>query len=243
MNENDFLASYSPSDFERPSVAVDVALVTVFDGCLRVLMIRRTEHPDAGKWQLPGRFLRDESPDTAAMRALQEKTSIHDIYVEQLYTFGSPDRDPRTRVISIAYYALVNPVRLATEATDVVLARIDVPWQGEIGGSVTLRHNRQQLPIAFDHADMIAIVVKKLRGKLDYSPIGYELLPEEFSLLDLQEIHETILGRSLNKDSFRRRMLSSGDLEATGHRQGGVGHRPAALYRYHRYALDEESGN
>ena len=224
MNENDFLASYSPSDFERPSVAVDVALVTVFDGCLRVLMIRRTEHPDAGKWQLPGRYLRN-------------------VYVEQLYTSGSPDRDPRTRVISIAYYALVNPVRLATEATDVVLARIDVPWQGEIGGSVTLRHNRQQLSIAFDHADMIAIVVKKLRGKLDYSPIGYELLPEEFSLLDLQEIHETILGRSLNKDSFRRRMLSSGDLEATGHRQGGGGHRPAALYRYHRHALDEESGN
>ncbi|GBE23761.1 bifunctional nicotinamide mononucleotide adenylyltransferase/ADP-ribose pyrophosphatase [bacterium BMS3Bbin02] len=236
MNENDFLASYSPSDFERPSVAVDVSLVTVVDGSLRVLMIRRTEHPDSGKWQLPGRFLRDESPDAAAMGALEEKAGIRDVYVEQLYTFGSPDRDPRTRVISIAYYALVNPVRLATDTTDVVLAEIDVPWQGEIGGGVTLRHGGEQLAVAFDHADMIAAVVKRLRGKLGYSPIGYELLPEEFSLLDLQEIHETILGRSLNKDSFRRRMLNSGDLEATGHRQGGVGHRPAALYRYSRHS-------
>jgi 8-oxo-dGTP diphosphatase len=133
-------------------------------------------------------------------------------------------------VISVAYYALVEAGRLRQAEPNAVLATIDVPWAGEAGGLVELVADGRRLEIAFDHAGMVGMVVKRLRGKLDYSPVGYGLLPTEFTLLDLQRIHETILGVELNKDSFRRRMLASGELEPTGDRQSDVGHRPAALY-------------
>ncbi len=116
---------------------------------------------------------------------------------------------------------------------DRTLARIRVPWIGEAGGPVDLVDGRSRpVELAFDHAAIVGMVVQRLRGKLTYAPVGYQLLPDEFTLLDLQRIHETILGRPLNKDSFRRRMLASGELEATGRRQRAVGHRPPALYRY-----------
>jgi 8-oxo-dGTP diphosphatase len=232
MTEAEFLENYSAEVYERPSVAVDVALVTVMEDGLRVLVLPRDRHPYSGSWQLPGGFVRiDETVEDAARRALGDKTGISDVFVEQLYTFGEPGRDPRTRVISIAHYALVEPGRLTDRTPGSVLARIDVPWTGEAGGPVALTDGGRTLPVAFDHERIIGMVVKRLRGKLNYSPVGYKLLPEAFTLLDLQRIHETILGVPLNKDSFRRRMLASGELEPTGQRQTDVGHRPAALYR------------
>jgi 8-oxo-dGTP diphosphatase len=231
--ESEFLADYRAEAYERPSVAVDVALLTIVDESLRVLLIERKTHPFAGRWQLPGGFVGiDESLDDAAHRVIEEKASLSDVFVEQLYTFGRPDRDPRTRIITVAYYALVEPARTVAATEDAILAVVDVPWQGEAGGPVALTHDGHPLPVAFDHDLIVGTTVKRLRGKLNYAPIGYELLPNEFTLYDLQRIHETILGVSLNKDSFRRRMLASGELAPTGNRQTEVGHRPAALYRH-----------
>lgn len=231
MTDAEFIASYDASQFERPSLAVDVALFTVADGVLRVLVVERAEQPQAGLMALPGVFVGiDESLEDAARRALATKAGITaDVYLEQLYTFGEPERDPRTRVISVTYYALVAPETLA--GAD--LRRVRVPWEGEAGGAVeVMSAEGRALPLAFDHAEIIGMAVKRLRGKLDYSPIGFQLLPERFTLRRLQDVHETILGRPLNKDSFRRRMLALGQLEATGTREDDVEHRPAELYRF-----------
>jgi len=138
--------------------------------------------------------------------------------------------------VSVAYYALVDAARLASVVRpDVARARISVPWEGETGGPVELiAEDGSSLPLAFDHAEILGMAVKRLRGKLDYTPIGFQLLPRAFTLLSLQRVHETVLGRPVNKDSFRRRMLASGQLEATGESQRDVEHRPAELYRFAR---------
>jgi 8-oxo-dGTP diphosphatase len=145
-----------------------------------------------------------------------------------------PARDPRTRVISVGYYALVDCARLgAGEDSSLRFGRIVVPWAGETGGAVAVRDPQgRDMPLAFDHADILGMAVKRIRGKLDYTPIGFQLLAETFTLRRLLDVHETILGRTLNKDSFRRRMLASGLLQATGERETEVGHRPAELYRF-----------
>jgi 8-oxo-dGTP diphosphatase len=237
--EEAFLAAYDASQYAGPSVAVDVVLLTVRDAGLWTLLGRRQEHPAKDLWALPGGFVGiDESLDAAAARVLTEKVGLADVFSEQLYTFGSPDRDPRTRVISVAYYALVEPdvLELASAArpdAGLRLVRLAVPWQGEAGGPVdALDADGSALPLAFDHAEILGMAVKRIRGKLDYAPIGFELLPTAFSLRDLRIVHEAILGRALNKDSFRRRILDRGLVVATGERAAGVGHRPPELYRF-----------
>lgn len=237
--EAEFMARYDPQTFDRPSIAVDVVLLTVADGQLQVAVLERTDHPDLGNMTLPGTFVAiDESLDAAAERLLIEKVALTGIFVEQLYTFGEPQRDPRMRIITVAYYALVNPERLL-ELSEVGLqrTRIEVPWGGETGGPVNLFDSADvQLNLAFDHAEVIGMAVKRIRGKLNYAPIGYQLLPAEFTLRRLQQVHETVLGNPLNKDSFRRRMLATGELEATGTLEEEVGHRPAELYRFSRHS-------
>jgi 8-oxo-dGTP diphosphatase len=239
-NEQAYLDQYDPADFDRPSVTVDVALLSVIDDELRVLLVRRKDHPHRGRWSLPGGFVRmDESLDRAATRVLREKAGLRGVFVEQLYTFGAPSRDPRTRVISVAYYALVDAARFrvrADAAGAVCTAHVVVPWEGETGGPVSVvdAADDAKLRLAFDHADVLGMAVKRLRGKLDYTPIGFQLLPADFTLRRLQQVHETILDRPLNKDSFRRRMLATGLLEATGEHESEVGHRPAELYRFVR---------
>jgi 8-oxo-dGTP diphosphatase len=238
-DEARFLAEYDVTAFERPSVAVDIALISAFDGDLFTLLTRRREHPFKDRWSLPGGFVRpDESLEQAAARVLSAKGGLGQVFLEQLYTFGAPDRDPRTRVVSVAYYALVDKARFVdagSRGADVTMPRIRVPWAGETGGSVqTVDRDGRALPLAFDHADILGTAVKRLRGKLDYAPIGFQMLGDTFTLLELQRIHETVLGRSVNKDSFRRRMLASGLLKATGRSQTGVGHRPAELYKFVR---------
>ncbi len=234
-----FLASYDPSDYERLSVAVDVALVSAFDGGLFTLLTRRHEHPHKGGWALPGGFVRpDESLDDAAARVLREKGGLSSVFLEQLYTFGAPTRDPRTRVVSVAYYALVERRRFEGTGNlggDVSTPRLRVPWPGETGGRVdALDATGRALPLAFDHGEILGMAVKRLRGKLDYAPVGFELLGDTFTLLELQRVHEAVLGQRVNKDSFRRRMLGTGSLRATGRSQTGVDHRPAELYRFAR---------
>lgn len=235
--EQAFLERYDPSHFEHPSLAVDVVVLTVRQGELRVALVRRDEHPDKGKWALPGGFVdMQESLDAAAARVLATKAGQRSVFLEQLYTFGEPGRDPRTRVVSVAYYALVNSARLEGLAErNVLLGRLRVPWKGESGGRVEVLDDAgTRLPMAFDHARIVSMSVKRIRGKLDYAPIGFQLLPAAFTLRALQDVHETILGTTINKDSFRRRMLASGQLTATGKQESAVGHRPAALYRFTR---------
>lgn len=237
--ERDFLRGYDASAYERPSVAVDIVLLTAHEGELRALLLRRTEHPEKGKWSLPGGFVRvTESLDAAAERVLAEKAGLRAVFVEQLYTFGAVGRDPRTRVISVVYYALVDAERLLSQPftgeDDRRMARVVVPWEGEAGGAVQAAGESGPLALAFDHAEMLGMAVKRIRGKLDYAPIGFQLLPSTFTLRELQTVHETILGRSLNKDAFRRRILASGQLAPTGEREQEVGHRPAELYRFTR---------
>lgn len=234
-----FLEAYDPSRFERLSVAVDVALVSAAEGALHTLVVRRAEHPHKGRWALPGGFVGIREPlEAAAARVLAAKSGLGGLSVEQLYTFGDPGRDPRTRVVSVAYYALVDFGRFRKAAggsADVATARIAVPWEGETGGPVEIESGAgARLPLAFDHAEILGMAVKRLRGKLDYTPVGFQLLAPAFTLLELQRVHETVLGRPLNKDSFRRRMLASGLLEATGERQEDVDHRPAERYRFAR---------
>ena len=234
-----FLEASGPPRYERPSVGVDVAALTAAGGGLHALLVRRDEPPHRGRWSLPGGFLApDESLDDAAARVLQANAALRRVFLEQLYTFGAPRRDPRGRVVAVAYYALVAAERLRRAAADregETLAQLDVPWEGEAGGAVrAIAPAGTPLVLAFDHAEILGMAVKRIRGKLDYAPIGFQLLPARFTLRDLQDVHEAVLGRRLNKDSFRRRMLASGQLEPTGDREQSVGHRPAELYRFTR---------
>ncbi|MCU0686903.1 MAG: NUDIX domain-containing protein [Polyangiaceae bacterium] len=234
-----FLASYDVNAFERPSVAVDVALVTAAAGELFTLLVRRQAPPQAGRWALPGTFVgMGEALEAAAARALATKAALAGVFVEQLYTFGAPGRDPRTRVISVAHYALVDRERFVEAAAAagveaVAMFKLQVPWVGEAGGPArVVDASGCGHALAFDHADILGAAIKRLRGKLNYAPVGFELLGDAFTLLELQRVHEAVLGRPLNKDSFRRRMLASGLLEPTGQSETNVGHRPALLYRF-----------
>ena len=185
---------------------------------------------------MPGGFVRlDESLDAAAVRLLRDKAGLGGVFIEQLYTFGTVGRDPRGRIITVAYYALVDAERLRDAARDANanIARLRVPWAGEVGGAVELFDaDGNRLALAFDHALIVGMAVKRIRGKLDYAPIGFQLLPPDFTLRQLQDVHEAIRGELVNKDSFRRRMLGGPTLEATGERQRGTAHRPAELYRF-----------
>jgi 8-oxo-dGTP diphosphatase len=224
-------------DYDKPSVATDLVLMSVRGGRLAALLQKREREVEAGKWALPGGFVGiDESLDAAARRVLADKARMAGAWVEQLYTFGAPGRDPRGRVISVAYFALLPEASFApalAAAPDLRLADVAVDWTGEAGGPAqALAGDGRALPLAFDHAGIIGLAVKRLRGKLDYSDVAFALLPELFTLRELQQVHEAILGTSLNKPAFRRRLLDSGRLEATGRREAGTGFRPAELFRH-----------
>ncbi len=231
-NGNDLAA------WPRPSVTVDVVVLTVEDEALHAALYQRQIDPDPGTWALPGGFVNmDESLEQAAARVLATKVGLAKVFLEQLFTFGDVQRDPRGRVITVAYYALVDAAhfRVARLPT-AVSARLDIPWPGETGGPVSALDPvaNTPLPLFLDHADILGLAVKRLRGKLDYSPVGFQLLPLEFTLRELQEVHETVRAEPLNKDSFRRKMLASGLLEATGNHEQNVAYRPAELYRFAR---------
>lgn len=229
-SEAEFLARYDPGNFERPSVATDVVVLSVVDGALHTVLIERADFPHRGRWMLPGGFVGiAEGLDTAADRLLRAKAGLTGEFIEQLYTFGRPGRDPRMRIITVAHLALVPAHRLTSH--EGALCRIEVPWPGEEGGPAHGARDGQSLAMAFDHADILGMAVCRVRGRLNYSPIAYALLPETFTLRALQEVHEAILGHRINKPSFRRRLLASGELIATGRRESDTAHRPAELYR------------
>ena len=207
-------------EYEQPAVTVDLCIFTVNDDSLKGMLVKRAEEPYAGNWSLPGGFLKaGESLDDAARRVLTEKTSVGGVYLEQLYTFGSPQRDPRARVITITYFALIPWEQLAqpgsTKVTDLMWAPV----------------NRLP-PLAFDHREILQYAVRRLRAKAGYSNIVYGLMPEHFRLSELQKMYEAILHEALDKRNFRKKMLASGLLQETGKKDAGAAHRPAMLYKF-----------
>lgn len=215
--------------FPRPSVTTDCVVFGLDDEGLSVLLIQRGEPPFKGRWALPGGFVQmDEGLETAARRELQEETGIdRDVFLEQLYTFGEPARDPRTRVISVAYYALVR-----TRSTPVVAGSdaSNAQWFLMSG-----------LPkLAFDHDQILDTALKRLQGKIRYQPIGFELLPEKFTMGQLRHLYEHILGREIDKRNFRRKILSMGILQPLDEEVVGA-HRPAQLYRFDWKAYQQKT--
>jgi 8-oxo-dGTP diphosphatase len=213
--------------FERPSVTVDLVIFTVMDGELNALFIKRGQEPFAGHWALPGGFVRpDESLEDAALRELEEETGIgldaKDVYLEQVYTFGNPRRDIRTRVITVAHFALLNSSYFKPHVTGKEQIT-DVKW---------FPAYEPPSGLAFDHADILGIALARLRNKLEYTAVGFELVAELFTLTELQRLYEAILREKLDKRNFRKKILSMGIIQPTKqYREGG--HRPAMLYRFH----------
>lgn len=233
QDDSEFLRSYDVAAFERPSVAVDLVLMSVVGGAIVALLTRRREPPHQGRWALPGGFVgMKETLAEAAVRVMRDKARLTDAFVEQLYTFGAPDRDPRTRVISVAYVALLPAARLTVDvATDGDLRLARIALTDPAGDAAAAISDDGELALAFDHAAILGTAVRRLRGKLDYTPIAFTLLPPLFTLRELQEIHEAILGVALNKPAFRRRMLDKGWIAPTGEREANTSYRPAELYR------------
>lgn len=213
-------------DYPRPSVTVDVIIFRLLDEDLQVLLIKRKFPPFEGKWAIPGGFVNiDESLDAAARRELEEETNVRDIYLEQLYTFGDVERDPRGRVITVSYIALVPAHSLSPRAGD---DAAEAKWWSTV----------DLPPLAFDHARVLPYALQRLRYKLEYSAVGFELLPEVFTLSELQRAYEVILREEVDKRNFRRKMLSAGVIEGTGKVRYGEG-RPAQLYRFRDDAVAE----
>lgn len=215
------------------AVTVDLVLMTVADGILSVLVQRREEEPFAGRLALPGGFVGiDETLDEAARRVLTDKADLAaqaSTWLEQLYTFGDPMRDPRMRTVSVAYFALLSHTILrqaVTSKADLALKPVTDPGE----------------PLAFDHAAIIDTAHERLRGKLGYTPVAFALLPDLFTLRDLQTVHEAITGTAFNKPAFRRRMLDTGWIEATGQHESDTPFRPAELYTLRVRGADGRTG-
>lgn len=206
--------------YEKPAVTVDVLLFTVIENDLKILLVKRNIPPFKDSWALPGGFVKIfESLEEAAKRELKEESNVSDVYLEQLFTFGDVNRDPRERVITVTYLALA-------DSSD---------WKLHSSGDVkeSKLFSISKLPkLAFDHARIIEYGLQRLRAKLGYSNIVFGLLPGEFSLTDLQKVYEVILNLKLDKRNFRKKMLATGLLKTTGKKSEGLAHRPASYYQF-----------
>ncbi|CAN5664091.1 NUDIX domain-containing protein [soil metagenome] len=206
-------------DYPRPAVTTDVVLFTIDAERLRVLLVRRGGDPFRGCWAFPGGFIElDEDLIDGARRELAEETGVTGVYLEQLYTFGTPNRDPRGRVISVVYYALAPEGRVSVRA-------------GSDAAAVQWFPVNELPPLAFDHDEILAMTKVRLATKLGYSTIALQLMPEKFTLSELQSVYEVVLGRTIDKRNFRKRMLAVGSIEPCQAWLRRGNHRPARLYR------------
>lgn len=211
------------NDYPRPSVTVDLVIFTIVEDDLKVLLIRRGLEPFKGRWALPGGFVEiDESLDQAAARELKEEVGVTHVYLEQLYTFSEPKRDPRGRVISVAYFALIDAERQRIVAAS---DAADAAWW-----SVFAPELRERL--AFDHAKILDYAVWRLRNKIEWTTVGYELLPKKFTLSELQRVYEIILQKPVDKRNFRKKILAQGQVRELNETRTDVAHRPARLYSF-----------
>jgi ADP-ribose pyrophosphatase YjhB (NUDIX family) len=266
LNEEQFLKQYDPGDYPRPSMTADIVVFTVADiqgdnyrklpeKELRILLIRRAWHPHIGQWALPGGFVNpDETVGEAANRELEEETGIRGGYLEQLYTFSKPGRDPRAWVVSCAHMALIDSGQLTLKAgSDASDARWFKVTAEEKSGmdKLTLANEHIRLGayvtqesygmerkvedndgLAFDHAEMIACAIGRLRAKIENTDLAFRLMPERFTLTQLQQVYEAILGKPLYKAAFRRRVMEY--VSETGQYTQDAGHRPSQLFMRRR---------
>jgi 8-oxo-dGTP diphosphatase len=207
-------------EYPRAALTVDCVVFGFDEAELKVLLIRRGLAPFKDKWALPGGFVRvEETVDEAARRELAEETNLKNVFLEQLYTFGEVKRDPRERVVSVAYYSLVklaeHPATGASDAADAAWFPVAKPPG-----------------LAFDHAEILRVAAERLRGKVRYEPIGFELLPEKFTLSQLQHLYEAVLQADLDKRNFRKKILSMGLLIPLDEQVRTGAHRPAQLFRF-----------
>ena len=204
---------------ESLRVTVDIVIFTLREGSLQVLLVKRGVPPFEGQYAIPGGFIRgDESLEEAALRELHEETGVRNVFLEQLYTFGDPKRDPRGRVITVAYYALI-----ASDKLSLVAGADAAEAQWFPASSVP--------PLAFDHKSILDYALERLRNKLEYTTVGFQLLPEKFTLGELQAVYEVILGRPLDKRNFRRKLALLGILKPLREWQR-TGRKPAQLFRF-----------
>lgn len=213
-------------EYPRPALTVDCVIFGLDNEELKVMLIQRNLGPFEGQWALPGGFVHvEETLEEAAQRELFEETGIKDVFLEQLYTFGDVHRDPRERIVSVAYYALVNleghEIKASSDARNAAWFSItDIPR------------------LAFDHDRIFATALRRLKGKIRYQPIGFELLPEKFALSQLQKVYELILEKPLDKRNFRKKILKMGILKELDEIQQDVSHRAARLYSFDKKKYD-----
>ncbi|MEN8678633.1 MAG: NUDIX domain-containing protein [Akkermansiaceae bacterium] len=209
-------------EYARPALTTDCVVFGLDEEDLKILLIQRALPPFENEWALPGGFIRvGEDINTCARRELEEETGLKNVYLEQLATIGTPDRDPREHVVTIAYFALVNlidhPPTAATDARNAAWFSFDdLP------------------PLAFDHEKILKLARERLRGKVRYQPIGFELLPKKFTLTQLQQLYELILEEPLDKRNFRKKVIQLGILAETNEVEKDVARRAARLYRFDR---------
>jgi len=216
--------SNKTAEFPRPQVTVDVVILTLREGALQALLMKRGAAPFEGQWALPGGYIHpqeDQNLDAAARRILRDKAGIETPYLEQLQGFGDGKRDPRGWTATFAYFALV-----AAETLD--------PQHGANAEAVAWRNATEKQKLAFDHAEILATAVARLRSKVEYTTLPVHLLPPKFTLPDLQRVYEQILGRKMDKSAFRKRMAEADFVEPVPGEQRPASNRPAQIYRVKR---------
>jgi 8-oxo-dGTP diphosphatase len=206
--------------YKNPALAIDLVVFGYHENVLSVLLLNRKEEPFQNEWTLPGVFLKmEERFPEACSRVLETKLGMDNIYLEQLYSFDEPERDPRGRVISVSYYALVNPRKFKVIAGTMAN---DVKW-----------HDIKKVPdLGFDHTKIFKKALQRLRSKILYFPIGFELLDDLFTMTELHELYECILDSTIDRRNFRRKILDSEYIINTGTKREGLKNRHPDLYKF-----------
>ncbi len=267
-SEEEFLKAYNPEDYDRLAVTTDILILSISDEVqanyrksnkkyMSVLLVKRDDYPFKDKWCLPGGFLKvDEELEECPKRILKQETGLHDIYLEQLYTFGSVNRDPRMRIISTSYMALIDKNRL-TDKLNENAAWFNITYFEEKDSVLVILDNEKETikfrikktlkelttdrykfdieendDLAFDHPLVIWSGIERLKNKINYTDVVFNMMPELFALGDLQQVYEVILNKKLLDPAFRR--IIANKVEKTEFVQSGAGHRPSALFKYKR---------